>query len=507
MTGPRSVTSFSRCSFIDGEYGPEVLTAICRRMIMFSICLVLVVITGCSTVPTLRSAESVPEHFSESGNELVPLQWWQVFSDDVLNEMVETAMGHNFDIRAGWDRIDQAAAYLGMTKSVQWPQIQAEFGGDYLDVLGVTESTGGDAFGSQSMSSLFYNEGTTWSLSFGASYEVDLWGRIRAAKQAAFADFLATGEDLHSIAMTVSATIALRWYEYVETELQSRLLEKQLETNRDFLTLLELRFERGLVSAADVLQQRQQLSATEGEVPLVQMRLVLLKNQLAILVGESPHTFHPSVAEGLMLPRIPPFPNTGIPAEILLQRPDIRAARLRLEAANNRIAEAVAARLPRFSIVAGASDEDEKASSLFKNWFATLAANLTVPIFDGGRLKRDVERNEAATRERLNTLGGLTIKALQEIEDAIILESRQKEFLNNLEQQLSLAHATLEVTQNRFYNGSTDYLPVLTALQTLQRLERRKLENERALISYRITLYRALGGIFELNRYQPAQST
>lgn len=465
-------------------------------------------LSGCTTVPAKPVIDAAPDQFSLTGTDVTPSQWWLIFSDPALNKMIDEALEHNYDILAAWDRLDQAAALYGISKSNLWPKVQTELGASNLEVLG-EEERGDGSFGSESMSSLFYNEGLTWSLSFGASYEIDLWGRVRASKRAAYSDFLMTRENVSSMAMTISSTIALTWYQYCEADLQLQLLGEQIETNKAFLELLELRFNKGFISAADVLQQKQQLSATESEVPLVKSRKAVLKNQLAVLLGKAPHDFRPPVADSQKteLPTIPAFPHTGIPAETLLQRPDIRAAGFQLEAANYRVAEAVASQFPRLSIVASASDEDEKFGSLFKNWFATLAANLTAPIFDAGQLRRNVTRSRAAAHEDLNNFRNTTLRALQEIEDAIIREARHAEFLENLDQQLALAHRTLQATQKRFYNGSTDYLPVLTALQTLQRLERQKIESKGTLLSYRIALYRALGGSWDVPRPSSAQSS
>ncbi|MFC1850307.1 efflux transporter outer membrane subunit [candidate division CSSED10-310 bacterium] len=456
---------------------------------------------------------SVPELFSISGPEPLADKWWQSFGDPQLNQLIEQALLHNFDILIAWDRLDQAGALLAISKAGQWPQAQLDFGSRYLEKMGEEESqdnilppggnlpsAGSSSFsnGAQGSFSLL-SEGSTHSLTFAASYELDLWGRIRASRQAAQADFLATREDLHSIAISLTSSVAAVWFELREAEAQLDLLAKQVQLNESYLKLLELRFQKGLVSAADVYQQRQQRAFTVGELPLIRARRAVLKNQLALLVGQPPTQFQ--MEPGSALPTLKPLPKTGLQADLLLRRPDVRAVTLHLEAADHRVAAALANRLPRLSISASASDEEDTVRSLYKNWLANIAYNITAPLFDAGRLSREVERTRAVAQERLHTFGRVALNALREVEDALVQEQQQRVYCENLVEQIQLARRTMMVTQTRFQNGSTDYLPVLTALQTLQSLERRQIEAKRILFLYRINLYRALAGGWELQRH------
>jgi NodT family efflux transporter outer membrane factor (OMF) lipoprotein len=444
---------------------------------------VLFIFASCVS-PEKRAAMTSPESFSVSGEAKTPERWWEAFEDEELDRLVEQAMEDNLDVLTAWDRLDQASAIARIAGSPLWPQISGDFSVTDTDLV-----DGRDPF---------VVEDTFYGASLIAAYEVDLWGRIRSGRSAAAADFRSSSEDLNTVAISVSSEIAQTWYELLEQREQLGILADQTEVNKTVLGLLELRFNQGFTAAAEVLQQRQQLAATESEVPLVKSRLSVLEHELAVLLGQNPTAA--IAAADAALPELPPFPETGFPADLLLRRPDVRAAQLRVEAADYRLSEAIADRFPRLSISISAQDTETKFSSLFDNWLKNLAANITTPIMDGGRRRAEVERTRAVASERLHDFEKTVLRALKEVEDAIVREQRQAEFLASLGEQVAIARQTVEFTSERYLNGATDYLPALTALRTLQILERQELEARRQLITFRIGLYRALAGGWQLER-------
>jgi len=399
-------------------------------------------------------------------------------------------MSENLDILTAWDRLDQAMATAKIAGAPLWPNADAGFS--------VTDT---EAMGSKDPMTI---EDTFYGLSLTASYEIDLWGRIRSSRNAARADMLATRENLDTVAITISGEIARTWYELIEARSQLDILAEQKRVNETFLKFLELRFNQGFARAVDVLQQRQVLARTLGETPLAESRFTLLSHRLAVLLGKPPTT--EIELNGEILPELPPLPDTGVPSDLLLKRPDVRAAHLRLEASDYRVSAAIADRFPRLSISISAQDTETEFHSLFDNWIRNLAANMTAPIFDGGRRRSEVERTRAVASENLHAFENAVLGALKEVEDALVQERRQAEFVANLARQVDIARQTVEFTQERYMNGATDYLPVLTALLTLQSLERSEAEAQRLLITFRINLYRALGGGWELDRQAPEKN-
>jgi len=443
----------------------------------------LVMLASCASVEK-HSEMTLPETFSVVGDAEMPDRWWEAYGDEDLDYLIERAMIGNLDVLTAWDRLDQAAALAKMAGAPLWPNINVGFDVTDVEMVGSSDPT--------------VIEDTFLSASLTATYEIDLWGRIRSGRNAAGADLRASREDLDTVAITIGGEIARIWYELLEQRSQLEILSEQNEVNATHVELLELRFNQGLSAAAAVLQQRQQLAATEGEVPLVESRIEVLEHELAVLLGMHP-TADISV-EGSGLPELPPLPDTGLPADLLRRRPDVRAAELRLEAADYRVGEAIAERFPKVSILVGGQDTETEFSSLFDNWIRNLAASIAAPVFDGRRRRSEVERTQAVASERLHGYEKTVLNALKEVENALARERRQAEFVASLDEQVEIARQTLEFTRARYLAGDTDYLPVLIALRTLQSLERRQLQAERQLVDFRTGLYRALAGGWELDR-------
>ncbi len=439
----------------------------------------------------------IPEGFSASGSPKAQEErWWVTFEDPALDGYVEQALEDNLDLAQAWARLEQATALARQAAAGLWPEISLEAGYSRSK----SNFSGGSRLGTFSVTT------ERIPLTIGAAYEVDVWKRIASLKRGAVLDMEATREDLEAIAMTLAAQVAETWFSLVEQNAQKRLLEEQQETGQTFLELTRLRFSQGLASALDVYQQRQQLAATVAEFPLVESRREVFRNQLAVLVGDPPLALVPPERD--TLPALPPLPPAGLPSDLLTRRPDVRSAQLRLAAADHRVAAAVADRLPALRIggeTGYESQDSDEIENLFDNWIWSVFANITWPVIDGGRRKAEVERNKAIVKESLGFFGQVILGALQEVEDALIQERKQAEFLIELEKQVQLARDTLREARMRYANGLSDYLPVLAALESLQTVERSQITAERQLLSYRVQLYRALGGTWTLALESPAE--
>ncbi|HQI75647.1 MAG TPA: TolC family protein, partial [Candidatus Latescibacteria bacterium] len=192
-----------------------------------------------------------------------------------------------------------------------------------------------------------------------------------------------------------------------------------------------------------------------------------------------------------------------VPADLIRRRPDVRKAYFEVMAADRRTAAAIADRFPRITLSAGANTSAESVTDLFSNWLASLAANVAMPLVDGGRRKAEVERTRAATSASLTAYGQTVLDALAEVENAIATERRQQEYVTSLRQQLSLAAEVINRARDNYLQGVTEYTRVLEAQQTHQALEISYLGAQLALIENRIALYRALSGGWELTRPGP----
>ncbi|NQU10293.1 efflux transporter outer membrane subunit [bacterium] len=447
------------------------------------------VLAGCSTPPPPTGGPiELPDTFSASGTAPLPDKWWESFQDPVLTGLIERALGANLDLQTAWDRLAQADAAMRQAGASLWPAVDGEAGVARTIERGPVP--GGTGPGRQTT---YHSD---FSLGLVASYEFDLWGRVRSTRDAAALNRRATREQLQAAAMTLSATVAATWYGLVEQHGQVALLQEQLRTNQQVLELVTLRFRRGQAGAVDVLQQRQLVESRRGDLAAAESRAAVLAHQLAILLGEPPRA---KVAERTAtLAPLPPLPETGVPAALVQRRPDLRQAYLEVLAADRRVAAAIADRFPRITLGAQAATTAANVRDLFDNWLATLAANLVAPLFDAGARGAAVERQRAVMAERFHQYGQTVLTALGEVEDALVQERQQRALIASLEKQLELSRHVIDRTRDSYTKGAVDYLRVLDALSTHQALQRTHLQAQRQLIEFRINLGRALGGGWDL---------
>jgi NodT family efflux transporter outer membrane factor (OMF) lipoprotein len=410
-----------------------------------------------------------------------PEKWWLDFGDPGLNALIAQTLQGNFQLRAAWARVRQARALVIQASSGKYPQID------------LNASVGRQKTRFAFQGTEFTQQLNQFSASIGAAYEVDLWRRMANAGDAAALDALAVRDDVESIAITLAAEVAEAWFDLIAQRAQHKLISGQIETNETYLELVRLRFEKGLASALDVFQQRQQLVSTRAQLKLIESVIELHQYRLAVLAGAPPQGF--AVAGGDTLPAPPAaVPGTGLPADLLERRPDVRAARRRVEAADYRVAVAVADRLPALRLQGSTGLQSTSLANFIASPLWSIIAAATAPLFDGGRRAAEVERNRAVVEERLMGYGQVMLQALVEVESALAQERLQLAYIADLEEAVELADATLREAQARYRQGLIDYLPVLSALQGLQRAELSLLMARRQLLSYRIQLCRALGG-------------
>ena len=438
---------------------------------------------ACSrTVREPQMAVALPDSFSTAGTAPLAAQWWEAFGDDELNALIDRALADNFSLQTSWDRLAQAAAVARQTDAALWPQANVQAGAARTrreDDQGTTYST-------------------LYSLGVAASYEVDLWSRLESTQRAAWLDVQAGRDALDTAAITLSALIADTWYQLAEAKALLRIAQEQTETNEKVLDVVTIQFRKGLASAADVLRQRQLVASSEANVISAREMIVMLQYTLSVLLGATPECRWERTA--VEFPALPALPDMGVPSEVLQRRPDVRRAYRRVQAADQRLAAAIADQYPSLSISAGAETSSVSLHDLFDDWLANLAANAVQPLFDADRRKAEVQRRRAVVRETFHTWSQVILEALQEVETALTQEQQQTQLLDNLHTQLRLARQTYERNRNSFMKGKADYIRVLESLQSLQGLERSVARARSVLIARRIDLYRAIAGPCDLPR-------
>jgi NodT family efflux transporter outer membrane factor (OMF) lipoprotein len=436
--------------------------------------LVLFLLSGCiSATKRTTLPVDLPAQFSKSGDISTEQKWWLIFEDSSLNTLIDTALGENLNLLTARDRIVEARAQAAKTGAALSPT---------LDGAGTASSTRN------------YQTDVSddrFSLSVAAGYEIDMWGRLKSIQDAATLEMKATEADYFTSEITLTAEISSTWFTLIENGLQKEQLLQQKDVNSKVLELITVQFRAGKAGIADVLQQRQLIESNNEDLAGLASARKRLMHQLALLLGLPPVSDLP---EPDILPKLPPMPVTPLPMDLVLRRPDVLNSSYILQAADSRVAAAVADRLPRLSITADLSTSGDRVSDLFSNWFSNLGANVFGPLVDGGSRKAEVERSSAIARQRYYQYGQTILEALREIEDALVKEEELRATVHSREIQLELATETISHVGTRYRQGAEDYQRVLLALLSQQNLQRDILRGRLALLQNRITLYRAISG-------------
>ncbi|NCD33109.1 MAG: efflux transporter outer membrane subunit [Spartobacteria bacterium] len=442
---------------------------------------------GSAEQQVIDAASMMPEHYAgvleQAESAPSPAEaWWTDFGSQELNAFVLQAFEGNVSLLQTEARLRQAAATARKAGAGLFPALSASTG------AGITHQRLAP-YSATGLNETLDTE--NYSLGVSASYELDVWGRVRSSRNAASYQAIASAWDVQSASVSISASVVSTWLTIVEAKQQEALLKKQIKTNRTLVDLLEQRQRNGASRAMDVYQQKATWASTRSLLPQTERDKALALSELNILLGVMPGTL--DVASDT-LPELPPLPSVGIPSALLERRPDVKAARERLLSSGFSEMAAKADRLPAFSITASAAYNDDEFSLLFDNWLLNLAGNLTMPLLDAGRRRAEVERTQAVVEEAAAAYKAVLLTSMQDVSDALIAEQKWRDQIGFIETQLENTRRALDEAQLNYRSGGIDYLNVLSALTGVQQLERTLLAARRALLVNRVTLYRALGG-------------
>lgn len=451
-----------------------------------SVIVLFMIMGGCIAFPPetrLDAPLEMPRQYSlYTEGEPGPDRWWRAFDSRELNSLVQEALSNNFDIQTAWAKLRQADSIARQAGALLMPTVNYDAGAEQKRRQ--TQLSGN---GDKST-----REEQSWRMGLAASYELDLWGRLHSQRQAEVFNLQAAREDLDAAAVTVSAKVVETWVDILAVRRKITILNEQIQMNVTLLDLQKLRFSNGVANALDVSQQRETLAAAKAELPLLQLSERRFFNSLLLLTGKA--------AAGKLelkqntLPDLIPLPPAGLPADLLASRPDVRAAGLRLRSADWEISAARADRLPAMTLSAQAAFSSAGRDLLFDNWVTGLAAAITGPLFDAGKRKAEVERTRAVAEQFLAGYAKTVAEAVKEVEDSLVTEARQREYIDLLKNRLDAARLTLKNAAIEYRNGQSDYLSYLIAWISVQNLERQLVGEQAILIKNRVALYRTLGG-------------
>ncbi|MCB1112955.1 MAG: TolC family protein [Chlamydiales bacterium] len=456
-------------------------TAACSRQVCILLCLAAMMLTGCRVYHVHCYREpcvEVPNEFYQDlyGGEGLISEWWKEFNQPQLNELVSSALESNLDIRQAWSRLAQARANVCIVSSAKYPYLELKGSAEYKNEITDTES------GAE----------TTFLLNPKLTYEIDLWKRIDSLVKAATLTAEVSQEDLEATALVLSGTVTDLWFTILEQKALLKLFDYQTEVNRTLLDLVELRFSIGEASALNVYQQQLQLENTIAQYPPVIATLQTSINQLYVLLGQAPKEDFEVYPDPPKV-ELPEFPNLGTPGELLCRRPDLRAAQRKLMAADYDVAAAVADLYPKVTLPWSYETKAGDISDLFAKQILKIAIEALEPIYDANKRCCEVYKRKAIVQERLDAYGQLFLNALREVEDAVVREKTQLDLVKQIQKEVGIAQLNLREARIRNANGLDDYLTVIAAIQSLQNLQRREINEYKRLLANRAALYRALG--------------
>lgn len=434
-------------------------------------------LAGCGMTTDMPDQDQVPlpPGFTTDGGEPLPERWWTHLRDPRLNALMDRAVTDSFTLAAARARLRQAAAAARVQGAGQWPTL------DGTGEASVTRQQGTNT--------------EAYSAGLAAAYELDLWGRIDATAEAAALEREATRADLRAAGITVTAEAATAFYQLLRQRARIDLLRAQRGVNEQIAELIGLRYRNGQAQLDELLRQRRLVEASASELASAQAEAARLRARLAALLGATPGAL--ALPEGHGYVTVPSAPALGVPSAWLNRRPDLRAAWLRVRAADASVAAAIAARYPRLDLTASLRSTSDSPSSLFDDWLQSLAAGLTVPLFRGGALEAEADRSRAVRAVAFNDYARTVTEAVAEVETALSGERFARERLDSLDRQVTLAEQVVERLRQRYVNGVVGYLDVLSALTTLQEAQQQRLEARWAVLLRRIDLVRAIAGGWE----------
>ncbi len=410
--------------------------------------------------------------------------WWKNFGNADLDKLITKSLQHNFDILTAWATLRQSEAATRKATAGLFPSINID--GDTRSYRTYSVEQTGDE------PKDFVLDG--YQLGGVASYELDLWGRITSQRKAELMRTEATAQDLQTAAMTVAATVADTWAALLGNRRDLEVLESQIAINEDLVKLQTVRFNNGIGTSLELLQQKELLASVLSEVPDLKQEASILRNKLAILQGTLPG-MGMDIDEEASLPIVETIPEVGLPVEILDARPDIKAAWARLAAADWDVSAAHANRYPSLRISASVIYEAGNPTFLFSNWVASLVGALAMPLFDGGALAADEARAKATADIQVQNYAKTVAGAIEEVDNALANDVGEIVKLRRLEEQYAFASAAMIEARNSYLGGVSTFLNYITELKNVQSLERAIARQKTTVLRSRIALYRSLGSL------------
>lgn len=455
------------------------------------------ILTSCAKLSTYDRSPLQPllgETYIQSNTQIASdndhfSHWWRQFQDPVIDQWVETALAHNYDLKIATANVLEADALLRSAAGSRWPKldVSASARRSFTPLSAIIPGN----------SQRVYN--TTLQPAFSIAWQLDLWGRLRHAQQAALADWNASAADRQAIYHTVIADVIRQRVEHAIARQRFTIAEQITTSRQRTLDTVERRYRSGVAnsSAVDVHLARANLYAAQSQLTALQLNVDLAQHALAILSGQKP-TIKISTTETDSLPALSTVNESivGIPAQLLDRRPDLMAAEFRTLAAQERISVAIADLYPDLVLngrLGWSTDQPTRILSL-DNLLGSIAGELATTLFQGGKLRADIDATKARLQAQAARYAQTVLQALREVEDALARNRQLSQRLEHISVQLQQARLAESLSQSRYGRGITPLLTVLESERRRQEAEDTYLLVQQQLWNARIDLHLALGG-------------
>jgi len=452
------------------------------------ILLVVVLLAGCAVGPDYkRPAVDIPQSFrfeDKEAKDLANTTWWKQFDDPVLNELIQIALQENKDVEIAAARIGQFVGRYVTTRAALFPQIGAGASGG---MQRLTET------GLPPLPSGVKNPNDVWGVFLNGNWEIDIWGKIRRATEAARAGILSSEEGRRAVILSLVAGVASAYIDLRDADREMEISRKTAEAYKESLRIFELRFKEGFSSSIEVNMIRAEYEQALSRISFYGKTIPQLEDALSILLGRNPGPIpRGKTLDGLTLPDVP----SGLPSDLLEQRPDIRRAEQDLIAANAQIGVAKSLYYPAISLTAAFGFSSTDLSKLFRTpaqaW--SFAAPIVAPIFTAGAISGQVKSAEALQQELVIRYQQVIQVAFREVDDSLVDQKHTKDQLEALGRQVVALKEYARLAQVRFDNGYTSYLEVLDANRSLFNAELNYAQTKAILFRSFVNLYKAMGG-------------
>jgi multidrug efflux system outer membrane protein len=457
----------------------------CRALVSAAL-----VLAGCTVGPSYRRPDiQAPPEFRGrapdapvSEASVADIVWWELFGDETLLALIRTALVENYDLRIAAARVLDARAQVTIARSFQFPDVSGNASAPYVRVPGDRGPQAEETFSPLGTLDLFW--------------EIDLWGRLRRATEASRADLLASADAQRFVVTTLISDVATAYFQLRGLDLELDIARRTLVSRQDSVRLVRLRYEGGVAALIDLRQAEVLLYTAAETIPDVERRIEQTENLIAFLLGQSPDATPRGRALPETLALVPPAVPAGLPSSLLERRPDIRQAESQLAAATARIGVAKADYFPRV-LLTGSGGAGGLAIN--GNWFGpfglfSIAPQVTLPIFNMGRIGAGVNSAEARAHEALVRYQQTIQQAFREVSDALVEHRKRREFRVQQERLVESLRDAAQLSNIRYQGGVTSYLEVLDTERQLFDAELLLAQTQRDELVAVVRLYRALGG-------------